>query len=194
MKIKGVNVRIPPAVWVVFGFFVVMFVALFFGGGCTMPSILYWGIPLAMIMVLLAGISNYSLSSQYVKLLPEYEESAKPTRIKKLTLQMQGKAVRVEGVVQKVSGVVLGRPRVTVFDGSASCIIFRSIPLEEKIAVGDNIEAVGMVVKKYLIAGALSVHGIGIWKRDNAEDLHLDYADDDDDEVKTPSIKIKKYN
>ena len=51
-----------------------------------------------------------------------------------------------------------------------------------------------MVVKKYLIAGALSVHGIGIWKRDNAEDLHLDYADDDDDEVKTPSIKIKKYN
>lgn len=195
MKIKGVNVRIPPAVWVVFGLFVVLFVAIFFGGGCTMPSILYWGLPLALLMVVLAGISNYSLSSQYIKLRSEYEGTAKPTRIRKLTHQMEGKAVRIHGVVQKrVSGVVLGRPRVTVYDGSASCIVFRSIPLDEKLVVGDSIEAVGMVVKKFLIAGALSVHGIIIRKCDDSEDFSLDYDDDEEKTVQPPSVKIKRYN
>jgi len=106
-----------------------------------------------------------------------------------------GKAVRVEGVVQKITGKFLGRPRLTIFDGSGSCIVFRSTLLDEPIAVGDNIEAVGMVVKKFAVAGALSVHGVGIWKRDNADGLTLDYAEDDkESETQKSSFKIKKYN
>ena len=195
MKIKGVHVQLTPIIWVVFGFFVVLFVGSFFISGD--PAFLYWGLPLCLGLLIIPLFSSYSLGSQYIKLLPEYEAAAKPTRIKHINLQSMGKAVRVEGVVQKVTGKFLGRPRLTVFDGSGSCIVFRSTMLEEPIAVGDNIEAVGMVVKKYAIAGALSVHGVGVWKRDNADGLTLDYAEDDEEAEKTEqksTFKAKKYN
>ena len=61
--------------------------------------------------------------------------------------------------------------------------------MEEKIEVGDNIEAVGMVVKKYAIAGSLAVHGIGIRKIENLSPIEID------DSIKSKSdIKTKKYN
>ena len=44
-----------------------------------------------------------------------------------------------------------------------------------------------MVVKKYAIAGSLSVHGIGIRKIENVNPLEID-------ESITADIKIKKYN
>lgn len=192
MKIKGVRIHITPLIWCVFGFFVILFIASFIATKDF--AFLYWGLPLCIALLLLPMISGYSLGSQYIKLLPEYENAAKPTRIKHINLQAMGKAVRVEGVVQKISGKFLGRPRLTIFDGSGSCIVFRSILLDEPIAIGDNIEAVGMVVKKYAVAGALSVHGVGIWKRDNAEGLTLDYEDEETTSQKSSSFKIKKYN
>ncbi len=190
MKIKGVRIHLTPFIWVVFAFFMVLFIGSFIGTGNY--SFLYWGLPLCCGLLILPIFSSYSLGSQYIKFLPEYEEVAKPTRIKNINLQMQGKAVRVEGVVQRITGKFLGRPRFTIFDGSGSCIVFRSTPLDEQVMIGDNIEAVGMVVKKYAIAGALSVHGVGIWKRDNEEGLTLDYADAAAEQK--PTIKIKKYN
>lgn len=195
MKIKGVRIYLAPIIWCVFGFFVLLFIGSFVVSGDT--SFLLWGLPLCLALLIIPLVSSYSLESQYVKLLPEYEDAAKPTRIKNINIQSMGKAVRVEGVVQTVAGKFFARPRFTIFDGSASCIVFRSIPVDETIAVGDNIEAVGMVVKKYAIAGALSVHGVGIWKRENANGLTLDYAEDDaeKDAISSKSpIKIKKYN
>ena len=193
MKIRGVRIHITPLIWCVFGFFVLMFIGSFIATGEL--SFVYWGLPLCIALLILPMFSGYSLGSQYIKLLPEYEEAAKPTRIKNINLQTMGKAVRVEGVVQKITGKFLGRPRLTIFDGSGSCIVFRSILLDEPVAIGDNIEAVGMVVKKYAVAGALSVHGVGIWKRDNAEGLTLDYADDEDEATaQKSSFKVKKYN
>lgn len=193
MKIKGVRIHITPLIWCVFGFFVLLFFASFIATKDV--AFLYWGLPLCFALLLLPMVSGYSLGSQYKKLLPEYEDAAVPTRIKNINLKSMGKAVRVEGVVQKITGKFLGRPRLTIFDGSGSCIVFRSILLDEPVAIGDNIEAVGMVVKKYAVAGALSVHGVGIWKRDNAEGLTLDYADEDDEtESQKSSFKIKKYN
>ena len=61
-------------------------------------------------------------------------------KIKNVNLNMQGKAVRVEGVVQNIKGKFMGRPKYQIFDGSGALIVFRSMPLEEKIEVGDNIE------------------------------------------------------
>ncbi|HJJ78738.1 MAG TPA: hypothetical protein O0X62_03145 [Methanocorpusculum sp.] len=83
----------------------------------------------------------------------------------------------------------MGRPKYQIFDGSGALIVFRSMPLDEEIKVGDNIEAIGMVVKKYAIAGSLSVHGIGIRKIENLSPIEIDES------IKAqPEIKIKKYN
>ncbi|MBR4987864.1 MAG: nucleotide-binding protein [Methanocorpusculum sp.] len=187
MKIKGVKIHLSPAVLIVFVFFVMLFVWSFFLTNDF--SYLYWGLPLCLCLLIIPAVSSYSLGGQYIKLLPEYEAEAKPMKIKNINLNMQGKAVRVEGVVQSVKGKFMGRPKYQIFDGSGALVVFRSMPLEETISVGDNIEAVGMVVKKYAIAGNLSVHGIGIRKIENLSPIEIDES------IKAkPEIKIKKYN
>lgn len=185
MKIKGVQIHISPAVIIVFFFFVILFVGSYIATKDFMY--LYWGLPLSLCLLIIPAVSSYSLGSQYLKLLPEYEAGSKPMRVKNINLNMQGKAVRVEGVVQSIKGTILGRPRYQIFDGSGAMVVFRSMPVEEKIAVGDNIEAVGMVVKKYAIAGSLSVHGIAIRKIENLNPLEMD-------ESIAKDVRIKKYN
>ena len=185
MKIKGVKIHVSPAVIIVFVFFVLLFIWSFFLTNDF--SYIYWGLPLCLCLLIIPAVSSYSLGGQYIKLLPEYEAGAKDMKIKNVNLNMQGKAVRVEGVVQSVKGKFMGRPKYQIFDGSGALVVFRSMPLDEEIKVGDNIEAVGMVVKKYAIAGSLSVHGIGIRKIENVNPLEID-------ESITADIKIKKYN
>ncbi len=185
MKIRGVQIHVSPAVIIVFVFFVALFVWSYVATNDFMY--LYWGLPLSCCLVIIPAVSSYSLGSQYIKLLPEYEAQSKDIRIKNINQNMMGKGVRVEGVVQSVKGTFLGRPKYQIFDGSGAITVFRSLPLEEKIVVGDNIEAVGMVVKKYAVAGAVSVHGIGIRKIENLTPLEMD-------ESISSSVKIKKYN
>ena len=187
MKIKGVKIHVSPAVIIVFVFFVLLFIWSFFLTNDF--SYIYWGLPLCLCLLIIPAVSSYSLGGQYIKLLPEYEAGAKDMKIKNVNLNMQGKAVRVEGVVQSVKGKIMGRPKYQIFDGSGALIVFRSMPLDEEVKVGDNIEAVGMVVKKYAIAGSLSVHGIGIRKIENLSPIEIDES------IKAqPEIKIKKYN
>ncbi|HJJ57443.1 MAG TPA: hypothetical protein O0X40_04590 [Methanocorpusculum sp.] len=188
MRIKGVTLHISPIVLAIFAFFVILFIVSTIATGDKIYVI--WGIPLSLLLLILPLVSSYNLGSQYKKLLPEYEESAVPHKIRNVNLGLQGHAVRVEGVVQKIQMKWLGRPRYTIFDGSASIIVFRSLLVDEPIVVGDNIVAVGMVVKKYAIAGAVSIHGVGIKKVDNLSEIELD----EDLSVPKKQIKIKKYN
>ena len=189
MRIKGVTLHISPIVLAIFAFFVVLFIVSTVVTGDNIYVI--WGIPLSLLLLILPLISSYNLGSQYQKLLPEYEEAAVPHKIRNINLGLQGHAVRVEGVVQKIQMKWLGRPRYTIFDGSASIIVFRSLLLDEPVAIGDNVVAVGMVVKKYAVAGAVSVHGVGIKKVENLSEIELD---EDLTAPKEKQIKIKKYN
>lgn len=163
MKINGIRVYIAPFVWAVFAVFVVLFVWSFIASG-GVTTYLVWGLPLCLLLLLLPLFSSYSMGSQYQKLLPEYEEKAEPVKFGSLTAEMQGKPVRVEGVVQSVSGLFFGRPKLTVFDGTGSCVVFRSVPPDEKFSAGDSIEAIGMVVRKFAVAGDVTIHGVSIKK------------------------------
>ncbi len=187
MKIKGISIHLSPIHFIVVAFFLILFIWSYFATKDF--TFIYWGVPLSLCLLIIPLVSSYSLGSQYVKLLPEYEEGAKRVKVKNINLGMQGKGVRVEGVVQTVKGKLLGRPRYQIFDGSGAITVFRSMPVDEAIAVGDNIEAVGMVVKKFAIAGKLAVHGIGIRKIENLTPLDVDEAMGQE-----KNIKIKKYN
>ena len=100
---------------------------------------------------------------------------------------MLGKPVRVEGVVQAVKGVWLCRPALTIFDGSAAIVAKKSVPLDEDIVVGDNVEVVGMVVRRFTIFGDVLVHAIGIKKVENLTPLEEEAS------VPPEEIRIKKY-
>jgi len=185
MKIHGVTIGISPLHILVVAFFLVLFTASYLA--TTEIMYLFWGIPLSLILLIIPIFNSYSVGSQYVKLLPEYEEQSKRVRVKQITLSVLGKPVRVEGVVQAVKGVWLCRPALTIFDGSAAIVAKKSVPLEVDVAVGDNVEVVGMVVRRFSIFGDLMVHAIGIKKVENLTPL------EEEESPQAESIRIKKY-
>jgi len=188
MRIKGVKLHLSPIVLGVFILFVCLFIAMFIITG--EKTYLIWGLPLSLLLLLLPLISGYNLGSQYLKLVPEYEQAAVPHKIRNINQALMGHAVRVEGVVQTVRLKWMGRPRYVINDESASIIAFRSYPLDEPVVVGDTVVVIGMVVKKFAVAGAMSIHGVVIKKIDTLSDIQ------DDVPVKTEdkAVKIKKYN
>jgi hypothetical protein len=187
MKIKGVKISLAPMHYVVVIFFLALFVWSFFATGDSM--FLYWGIPLSLCLFVIPLINSYSVGRQYLNLLPEYEAEAKLCRIKQIGRVMEGKPVRIEGVVQGVKGKFINRPGYKIFDGSGAVVAQRSTPLDIDIRVGDNIEVVGMIVKRFAFAGDYVVHAIGVKKIDKLTPLEMDEA-----LVSSDSVKIKKYN
>lgn len=185
MKIHGVTIGISPLHVLVVVFFLVLFSASYFATSDLMY--LLWGIPLSLVLLVIPIFNSYSVGSQYVKLLPEYEEQSRRVRIKQINLSMLGKPVRVEGVVQAVKGVWLCRPALTIFDGSAAIVAKKSVPLDTDIAVGDNVEVVGMVVRRFTIFGDVMIHAIGIRKVENLTPL------EEEPSVPSEEIRIKKY-
>lgn len=185
MKIHGVTIGISPLHVLVVVFFLALFAVSYLATSEIMY--LFWGVPLSLVLLIIPIFNSYSVGSQYVKLLPEYEEQSKRVRVKQINLAMLGKPVRVEGVVQAVKGVWLCRPALTIFDGSAAVVAKKSVPLEVDVAVGDNVEVVGMVVRRFTIFGDVMVHAIGIKKVENLTPL------EEEEPPHTEEIRIKKY-
>lgn len=187
MKIKGVKISLAPMHYIVVIFFLALFVRSFFATGDNM--FLYWGIPLSLCLFVIPLVNSYSVGKQYIKLLPEYEAESKPCRIKQIGRTMEGMSVRVEGVVQGLKGKFINRPGYKIFDGSGTVVAQRSSPLDIDIRVGDSIEVVGMVVKRYAFVGDYVVHAIGVKKIDTVTPLDMDEA-----LVSSDTMKIKKYH
>lgn len=187
MKIKGVKISLAPMHYIVVIFFLALFVWSFFA--TKDPMFIYWGVPLSLFLLVIPLFNSYSVGRQYVTLLPEYEAASKPCRIKQIGRPMEGKPVRVEGVVQSLKGRFINRPGYKIFDGSGTVIAQRSTPLDIDIRIGDNIEVVGMVVKRYAFAGDYVVHAIGVKKIDTLTPLEMDEAF-----VSSDGTKIKKYH
>ena len=187
MKIKGVKISLAPMHYIVVIFFLALFVWSYIATQDAM--FLYWGVPLSLCLFLIPLINSYSVGKQYITLLPEYEAVSKPCRIKQIGRPMEGKPVRIEGVVQGLKGRFINRPGFKIFDGSGTVVAQRSSPLDIDIRVGDNIEVVGMVVKRYAFAGDYVVHAIGVKKIDTLTPLEMDEA-----LVSSDTRKIKKYN
>ncbi|MDV0441840.1 nucleotide-binding protein [Methanorbis furvi] len=186
MKIRGITIGISPLHIAVVIFFLALFIVSYIV--TTDPAYLYWGIPLSLALLIIPIYNSYSVGTQYVRLLPEYEAESKRVRIKNINLKTLGKPVRVEGVVQAKKGEWLCRPAVTIFDGSAAITAKKSVPLEIDIAVGDNVEVVGMVVRRFTIFGDMMIHAIGIKKVENL----TPFEEETETEPAEP-VRIKKY-
>lgn len=184
MKIKGVRLTISPMHITIVAFFIVLFIFEFFITGYQF-AYLYWGIPLALLLLVVPIINSYSVGKQYVKLLPEYERESKPCKLRQIGPGTAGRPVRVEGVVQSKKGAFIGRPGYKIFDGTGAVIVQRSNPFDIEIKTGDNIQVVGMVSKRFAFVGSYVVHAIGAKKIDNLTPIDVELTD---------TIKIKKYN
>lgn len=72
MKVRGVTIGLLPLHLIVVAFFIGLFV---FSYVMTKEAAyLIWGIPLSLVLLIIPIFNSYSVSSQYAKLLLEYEE------------------------------------------------------------------------------------------------------------------------
>ena len=192
MKIRGVNFSLSPLHFIVVIFFVVLFVLMFLitpTGDPTKFAYLYWGVPLSLVLLVIPLYNSYSVAKQYVKLIPEYERESKPEKLIHIGKPLLGKPVRVHGVVQKTNGKLIGRPAFTIYDGTGAAIVQRSAPFTVNIKVGDHIECIGMVVRRFAIVGKYVVHVIDARLVDEEELAAREAANAEE----TAKLKIKKY-
>ena len=167
MKIKGVLIGISPLHVIVSLFCLSMFAIT--GVGMGDYTIIGWGVLFAIVLLVIPAYNSYSVSKSYEKLLPEYEAQSKYYRIAGIHDAMLGKPVRIRGEVEKVKGKLICRPAFTINDGSCSIVAQHGAPIDLDVRVGDNVEIVGMVVKRFTFFGKMVIHLIGIKKADKVE-------------------------
>jgi hypothetical protein len=151
MKIHGIEMRISPVnagVFLVFLFFLIF--AFWTSGSWT---VLIYGIPMLLLLLLIPLVLRYMSQSEYADLLPAYEKDAQRVRIKAINMNMLGKPVRIEGVVERVSFSFLDRPQYLVADRSGEIPVKMFTAPREKIRVNDVVEVLGTVMKRYILTG-----------------------------------------
>ncbi len=162
MQIGNIKVRVSAVVLAVFLFFIVLMAAYVLATGDV--SLLIWGVPVAIMLVLIPIALNYMSQTQYASLVPMYEAEAKNARIREINLNMLGEPVRVKGVVERVYFRFLNRPQYLVADrtGEISVKMFTS-PTED-VQKGDVVEVLGTVVKRYILSGDAVINCVSIRK------------------------------
>jgi hypothetical protein len=168
MKIRNTEVKISIITIAVVIFFTILLSATYYI--IRDPTILYMGVPTIILLAVLPLGLNYLSQKQYADLRPQYEREARPVRIKMINLNMVGEPVRVEGIVEKVHFQILNRPQFVVADRSGEISVKMFTHPEEKIKVGDVVEVLGLVIKRYIAGGDAVIDGVSIRKIDKVVD------------------------
>jgi len=162
MQIGNIKVRVTAVVLAVFLFFVVLMAAYVLTTGDV--YLLTWGVPVAVMLVLIPLALNYMSQSQYASLVPLYEAEAKDARIREINLNRLGEPVRIKGVVERVYFQFLNRPQYLVADRTGEISVKMFTSPAEKVQKGDVVEVLGTVVKRYILSGDAVVNCVSIRK------------------------------
>ena len=162
MKIKNVNARISVVTMAVVAFFAIILAITFILSGDL--YLLAWGIPTLVLLALIPLALNYMSQKEYAEMVPMYEAEARTVRIKLINKNMIGQPVKVEGVVEHVHFQFLNRPQYRVADRSGEISVKMFTSPAEKIKVGDVVEVLGQVIRRYIVSGDAAINCISIRK------------------------------
>lgn len=151
MKIRDIEVRITPIQIGVLLFFVTFLIFAYWTSRNTV--LLLFGLPMVIGLAVIPMLLRHMSQSEYLALIPIYEREAQKVRIKAINMNMLGKPVRVEGVVERVYFGYLDRPQYLVADRSGEISVKMFTAPREKIRKDDVVEVLGTVMKRYIIAG-----------------------------------------
>jgi len=166
MKIGTINLRISIIAVAVVAFFTIFLAYAFYVSRDT--RILLWGIPtLVLLLVIPLGL-NYMSQKEYADIRPQYEREARPIRIKLISMNMLGDPVRIEGVIESIRFQIFNRPQYMVADRSGEISVKMYTQPEERVNVGDVVEVLGMVTKRYIVSGDAVINGVSIRKIDKS--------------------------
>ncbi|HVP94740.1 MAG TPA: nucleotide-binding protein, partial [Methanoregulaceae archaeon] len=95
MRIGTIDVRISIiAIAVAVVFLILLLIAYLTSGQITL---IVWGIPVVILLILIPMGLNYMSQYQYIGLIPEYERMARPVRVKMINESLLNQVVRLEG-------------------------------------------------------------------------------------------------
>jgi len=167
MKIRNVDVKISVLQLAVVGIltFILLCYILLTGD----VSIISWGVPSIVLLLIIPMGLNYLSQNQYNDLIPVYEREAKKVGIRAINIGMKGEPVRVVGVVESARFKYLNRPQFVIADrsGSISAKMFTSP--KEDINKGDVVEVLGLIIKRYLVTGDAIINCVSIRKIDKVK-------------------------
>ncbi|HVN66552.1 MAG TPA: nucleotide-binding protein [Methanomicrobiales archaeon] len=151
MKFRDIELRIAPIQIGVLLFFAIFLVFSYLMSRSTI--LLLSGIPMLVGLALIPVLLRHMSQSQYEALLPTYESEAQRVRIKAINMNMIGKPVRIEGVVEAVHFDFLDRPQYRVADRSGEISVKMFTAPKERVKKDDIVEVLGTVMKRYLLVG-----------------------------------------
>ncbi|MDH7593507.1 MAG: nucleotide-binding protein [Methanomicrobiales archaeon] len=160
MKIGDVHVRITALHVAVFLIFTIILIITYFATGES--DVFVWGIPTLILLLLIPPALNYLSQKQYSDLVPVYEKEAKSVRIRTINLNMVGKPVRIEGIVERTYFRFLNRPQYLVADRTGEISVKMFTAPAEDIRVNDIVEVLGTVIRRYILTGDAVINCVSI--------------------------------
>jgi hypothetical protein len=151
MKIRNFKLRITPLQAGVLLFLAIFLILYYVVSGSS--QILLIGIPILVVLAIIPMLLRHMSQSHYEDLIPIYEAEAQKVRIKAINLNMVGKPVRIEGVVERVYFSFLDRPQFLVADRTGEISVKMFTAPREEIRKGYIVEVLGMVMKRYILTG-----------------------------------------
>ncbi|HMA04801.1 MAG TPA: nucleotide-binding protein [Methanomicrobiales archaeon] len=151
MKFRDIELRISPIQIGVLLFFAIFLLLAYWMSRSTM--LLIFGIPMVIGLAVIPLLLRHMSQSQYLALVPTYESEAQKVRIKAINMNMLGKPVRIEGVVERVYFDFLSRPQYMIADRSGEISVKMFTAPRERIRKDDIVEVLGTVMKRYVLVG-----------------------------------------
>ena len=154
--------KIRPSILhiLVFVFFLILISIYVFSTGDT--SMLIWGVPTLICLLLIPMGLTYLSQSQYSDLIPVYETSAKEVKIRDINESMVSKPIKIEGLVEEVRFRSLNRPHFIIGDRTGVTTVKMFTNPQNDINKGDVVEVYGQVIKRYIFYGDPIVNGVDI--------------------------------
>jgi RecJ-like exonuclease len=170
MKIGDTNLRVSVIAIAVFVFFtLLLIVASFFSP--EVRTHLIWMIPGLFLLLVIPIALNYMSQKEYAELEPAYERDAKNVRVRMINENMIGSIVRIEGVVERTYFQFLNRPQFLVADRTGEISVKMFTNPQKDVNVGDVVEVLGMVIRRYIATGDPVINCVAIRKIDKKMDL-----------------------
>ncbi len=154
--------RVTAVTVAVFLFFMALVLLFAYASGDL--YVLVWGVPTAVMLLLIPLALNYMSQKQYASLVPMYEAESKNARIREINLNRLGEPVRIKGVVERVYFQFLNRPQYLVADRTGEISVKMFTSAAEDVKKGDVVEVLGTVVKRYIMTGDAVINCVSIRK------------------------------
>ncbi|WP_440950060.1 nucleotide-binding protein [Methanosphaerula subterraneus] len=167
MKIGTINVRV--SVLVIAVFLTLTFLLLYNWVMTGNTQLLIWGIPTLVLLLIIPMALNYMSQSTYVSMIPMYEEEAKSVKINTINENLNGKAIRIEGVVERCYFKFLNRPQYLIADRTGEISVKMFTSPQENVSKGDVVEVLGQVIRRYVAVGDPVVNAVKIRKLESPE-------------------------